>query len=317
MVRLEVCRIDDVPVATLASRSATALDRELRAPGELLVAVPRDEATVLGAFQRPCEAAKAAAPLFRRGSGGAAARVGSGTVWVQLALVSPDAFVDVDASRLLNRYVRPLLRGLGRAGAAAAWFGRDWVSVSKRPAALVSFGHDARSGRALVEAFIAVTTPFPDRERGAFRGLPPATLHELTGRGDVAALADSIAQAYELEYRGARSDRASDESNALEIEPEPPWAATRDEAIGIVAAGPDRTGRLRVGGELMASRDAVARLEDGLAELGGAPSTDGVGALVDGTLAAEGAVVFGVRSLASIRDVTLAALVSPRAQNPA
>jgi len=39
-----------------------------------------------------------------------------------------------------------------------------------------------------------------------------------------------------------------------------PWAATRDEAIA--SSRPSRSrGRMRVGGELMASRDAIARLE--------------------------------------------------------
>jgi hypothetical protein len=84
-----------------------------------------------------------------------------------------------------------------------------------------------------------------------------------------------------------------------------PWAATRDEAIGVVAAGRDREGRMRVGGELMASRDAIARLEREIAlAAGDALQLDRA---VD-TLAAEGVAMLGVRDLRSIRDVIADAL---------
>ena len=89
---------------------------------------------------------------------------------------------------------------------------------------------------------------------------------------------------------------------------DPPWAATVDEGIGVVGAGPDARGRFRVGGDLLASRDAIGALE---ASLEG--SKEDVAALVDAALAAPHVALDGVRSLESIARVVLAA----RAQNRA
>lgn len=57
----------------------------------------------------------------------------------------------------------------------------------------------------------------------------------------------------------------------------------------------------------MASLDAVERLEELLATLAPDASADAVGRVVDDALASSGAVVFGVRSFASLRDVILRA----------
>ena len=94
-----------------------------------------------------------------------------------------------------------------------------------------------------------------------------------------------------------------------------------------VAAGRDASGKLRVGGELMASTDAIARLEDRIASLragaGQSASQSAseaalalaleteteteIGRIVDESLTTGGAVTFGVRSLLSIRDVIVEA----------
>ena len=84
---------------------------------------------------------------------------------------------------------------------------------------------------------------------------------------------------------------------------DPPWAATADEIIGPLGAGPDARGHFRVGGDLLVSRDALASLEASL------PATpdEALGPLVDATLGAPHVALEGVRSLTSIRDVILAA----------
>jgi hypothetical protein len=271
-----------------------------------VVAVPADDAVALGAFQRSSEVA-AGVPLVLRGSGGAAARVGPGTVWVQLALARPDALVACDAARLLNRHVRPLLAALTKVGALAHYFGRDWVSVARRPAALVGFAHDARTGRALVEAFVAVTTPVSLGDRASFMGKAPVTVAEVAPAATPERVADAIVAAHLAAYGLEAAALSPDaEPGALEEEPgaleeEPPWAATRAEALGTIAAGVDRRGRMRLGGELMASRDAVLALEAAIAR-GDDP------AAASDALAAPGAVAFGVRDLASVRDALVAAL---------
>jgi hypothetical protein len=319
---MRVVRLAGVPAAELAAISRSSLDRPLEAAAELVIGVPSDEAIVLGSMQRMSELEGASVPgsalVIRRGSGGAEAAVGPGTVWIQLALESASALVACEPSRLLNRYVRPLLRAITKAGALAHYFDRDWISASKgsfkAPIAQLGFAHDASTGRALLEALVAVSTPFALRPRGSFLGKPPLTLRALgiAPEVDAARVADATIDAYATAYGLGELalDTVSEVTRAIaagrgprdEEDPraDPPWSATRDEAIGVVGAGRDRHGRLRIGGEFMASRDAVAHLEQEIAEAPGDPAR--IDRAVD-ALAAEGVAMLGVASLRSLRDV--------------
>jgi hypothetical protein len=87
---------------------------------------------------------------------------------------------------------------------------------------------------------------------------------------------------------------------------EPPWAARVEEVIGPVCAGRDSAGVLRLGGDFMASRDAVARLEARLAH-SAEPSADELGVWVNEAFAAPGIAIEGVRDLGSLRTVLLLA----------
>ncbi|MBX3192344.1 MAG: hypothetical protein KF819_35465, partial [Labilithrix sp.] len=265
---VRVVRLDALPAAEIAALSCAALDRPLRGAAELIVAVPADEAVVLGAFQRASELGAAEdTPTTRRGSGGAEARVGPGSVWMQLALARPDALVACPPSRLLNRYVRPLLGAITKAGAVARYFDRDWISARRSPVASVSFAHDTKSGRALVEAIVAVETPFAVRDRPSFMGREPLSLRALGVARETGEVADAVIDAYASAYGAAeRSREIPSHAGAIEVGREPPWAATREEPIGVVGAGRDAEGVLRVGGELMVSRDVLADLERVIAE---------------------------------------------------
>jgi hypothetical protein len=325
MSTLGVLRLEGA-ATRLADASCRALDRPLAHDGELLLATLSDEAVVLGALQRASELGAAddgTATLLRRGSGGAEARVGAGSLWMQLALSRSDALVRCEPSRLLNRYVRPLLRALTKVGALAHYFDRDWISAGKRPVAMIALAHDAASGRALVEAIIAVRTPFAVRARSSYLGKEPATLADIGAVVELARLGDAIAQAYAsaygreiVEMPGFKVDPRSPETGAakaahVDLRAEPSWAATRDEAIGVIGAGRDGSGRMRVGGELMASRDAVARLEERLAAAGSSDPA-AIGALVDASLGAPDVALVGVRSLTSLRDAIVEASASRR-----
>ncbi len=303
-----------------------ALDRELVRPAELHVTEAAGEARVLGAFQRGA-GAPAGPPLVRRVSGGATVLVAPGTLHVTLALAHPRVLYPVDARRLLNRYVRPLLRALTKLGAPASYFGRDWVSVAHRPVASVGFAHDARTGRAALEAFIAVRAPFSE-PRASFLGKAPASLDEVAGREiDPESLARAVADAY-VEAAGGKGVDISarpppgDLGGDAALRAEPPWAATAAEAIGEVCAGRDAAGRLRLGGDFLASRDAVARVEERVAGVGDGATAGAIGASgavgAIGAIEAIGAIVDeafqppaaleGIRDLASVRDVLVAAL---------
>jgi hypothetical protein len=285
---------------------ADALDRPLAFAAELSVTEVADEAQVLGALQRG-HGAPEGAPLVRRVSGGALVQVGPGTLHVVLALASPAAIFPVDAARLDNRYVRPLLRALQKNGVPAAFFGRDWVSVAHRPAAAVGFAHDAGTGRAVFEAFVAVRAPFSG-PRASFREKEPGTLEAICGRAfDTTALARSVADAYLSAAGGAARELATrrdlpegPQDGALRGEP--PWASRIEEVIGPVCAGRDGGGVLRLGGDFMASRDAVARVEAAVASLGPGASREAIGRVVNDVFTSRGVAIEGVRDLGSVRD---------------
>ena len=321
--RLAILRAGDRTARAVAAHSRAALDRPLAHPGELWVAVVRDEAVVVGAFERALEPLAGAnvegavplPPRLRRGSGGPSVRVGPGTVHVALSLSHPGALTASDEKRIVNRSVRPLLRALARVGALAHFLGRDWVSVHHRPAAWVGFAHDATTRRTLFEAFVAVRTPFADA-RPSFLGKAPGALDAIVGaRIDPQRLVEAIIQAYPSAWAADAVEIAPPEPPAGDgdVLAEPPWAATSEEAIGLLGAGPDAGGVFRVGGELLVSRDALARLEARVVEA----AVDDVGRVVDEALAAPGVALDGVRSLDSVRDVILRALQArPRSETP-
>jgi hypothetical protein len=315
--RLAIVRAGERSAAEVAARSRSALDAPLAFAGSLWVAQIPDDAVMLGAFQRATHGgAFAALPAHRRGSGGPTVRVGPGTLHVALSLAHPAALAGGDEKRIVNRSVRPLLRALTRAGHLASFFGRDWVSVQHRPVAWVGFSHDATTRRTVFEAFVAMRAPFA--EGGAsLLGKAPASLEELAGTAiDPRRIADAVVQAY-----GAAWDAEAVEASAPDLDvtderaaDDPPWAASVDEAIGTIGAGPDARGVFRVGGDLLVSRDALARLE---ARAATAPLED-VPSIVDETLAAPGVALDGVRSLTSVRDVIVRArgATAPRPSPP-
>jgi hypothetical protein len=292
----------------IAGFSQGALDRSpLASPAhaaELCVSVAAGDAVLAGAFQRARDWPDV--PWLRRGSGGAEVRLGEGSVHVALSLAHPAALVACDEKRIVNRYVRPLLRalnGTASTGTLAHYFGRDWVSVAHAPVAWVGFAHDAGTRRTLVEAVVAVRVPFAVRERASFQGKAPSTLEAVRGGAvNAARLAEAIVEAYARDALVEPLDALPPVPPSLadlRESPEPPWAATLEEAIGTLGAGPDARGVFRVGGDLLVSRDALALLERRLA----GASDEELPAIIDATLAAPGVALEGVRSLASVLDV--------------
>jgi hypothetical protein len=300
-MRLGIIRAESRSPLELAAHSRGALDRPLSHDAELWVAVADESALLLGAFQRGRGMPETWA-LSRRGSGGPEVLVGPGTVHVALALSHPAVFVPCDESRIVNRAVRPLLRALTKTARLAHFFGRDWVSVAHRPAAWVGFAHDAGTRRTLFEAFVAVRTPFVALERPSLLGKPPGTLEAIAGRAlDPKGIAAAIVDAYLAAYGAEPVDVPMPAVSlvAFDMRADPPWAATRAEAIGTIGAGPDAGGVFRIGGDLLVSRDALAELEERVAT---APDAD-IGRIVDETLRRPGVALDGVASLASIADV--------------
>jgi hypothetical protein len=139
------------------------------------------------------------ATVTRRATSGAAVHVDGG-VLLSLALPSLDAIHrDATPRTVLNRNVRPLLAGLRHAGIAATYLGRDFISVERRPAALLGLD-GTRSGAILVEALMTArgSLALPrarvtDLEAGTqrLRGLEPLSLELLRAR-DLEKLAGDV-----------------------------------------------------------------------------------------------------------------------------
>lgn len=302
----------DPSPAAVAASSQRALDDDLGEP-RLVVAWPAREAVLLGAFQPLHEAglgAHAGLPAWRRASGGAAARVGPGVLYVGLSLPHPGALQPATCDQILNRAVRPLLRALTRVAAPTHYFGRDWLSSGKRPVGLVAFGHDAGTRRTVVEAFVSLaSSALPDVARASYGGRAPATFAELRGdRGAVepARVEAALAEAFGLPVHPLPALEAPPDAA-----PQPARVARVEEAIGPIFSWRDEHLQVRLGGELMASRDRVAWLE---ARVSDRPDADDatLGAWVDEAFrpSAPPVALFGVRSLASIRDALREALTT-------
>jgi hypothetical protein len=175
---------------------------------------------------------------------------------------------------------------------------------------MVTLAHDAGTGRSLVEVVLAVRTPFAVRARPSYLGKAAATLAEVGADVDLTRLGDALAQAHAAAYGCELVDLPSlvvpdEPADTDDPREDPPWAAALDEAIGVVGAGRDRAGRMRLGGELMISRDALAALEHELATGDAEPGA--VGRAVDATLGAPRVALVGVKSLLSLRDVVVLA----------
>jgi hypothetical protein len=262
---------------------------------ELEVRVLETDGIVLGAFQRAGELERPELPLSRRASGGGAVRVGPGTIHVVLALPSPDALADADTKKILNRYVRPLLKAITKASIIASYFGRDWVSAAHRPIGAVSFGHDSESQRTTFEAFVATKTPFAVTERISFLGKSPATLDHVAGKAiDPAKLADAIVAAYAGAWRLDIERAPIEDTPIASALDEAPWLGRVEESIGPILA--DKT---NVGGEFMASSDAIARIHDRLERT--PDDFDAIGKLIDAELSSPRVALEGVKALRSFQ----------------
>ena len=182
-----------LPEALALAETSLNLATERNTP-VLAANVVNGRAVVLGAMQRTgrvidaqaCD--RAGASVLRRMTTGTAAWIDGPAIVLALALPHVAAlYADATNRTLLNRNVRPFLRGFTRAGAMAHYFGREWISLRKRPAALLGF-EVTRSGAVLIEVFLggaqAIGLPVAlqtvqERAIDRFMGKTPAGLQEI------------------------------------------------------------------------------------------------------------------------------------------
>jgi len=189
--------------------------------------IPAEELILLGAFQRSNEI-QSSLPIRRRASGGSALRIGPGSVWFQ------EPFTGIEPDKILNRAVRPLLTWLTKkTSRPVRYFRRDWNAVQGRPVRLRAFPHEAKSGPRPFHAFVRAASLVTLGERASYRDKEPMTL--------------------DVDAEKLVGESATFESFA--VDDEPPWESRAEDAIGLVGAGRDRHGVMRVGGEWMGSSD--------------------------------------------------------------
>jgi hypothetical protein len=111
------------------------------------------------------------------------------------------------------------------------------------------------------------------------------------------AIVDSYVEAYAVDVVEASHERLP--TQPAQVERDPPWSATCEEAIGLIGAGPDAGGVFRVGGDLLVSRDALRSLEARSSGVSG----QALRMVVSEALAAPGVALEGVRSLESVCSV--------------
>jgi hypothetical protein len=194
-----------------------------RAPA-LTASVVEGPAVVLGAHQRAgrvldlAACARAGVAVHRRATAGTPTYVdGRAVVWTlwlpRVAALAPDA----TWRTLLNRNVRGFLHGLTRAGAPAHYFGREWIAVRHRPAAVLGF-EVASDGAVLLEVVAgydapvalppALATPL-ERATDRWRGKDPLALAEVARECDPDALAARVIESHAARWGTALEPLAS------------------------------------------------------------------------------------------------------------
>ncbi|MBI5512482.1 MAG: hypothetical protein HY909_01865 [Deltaproteobacteria bacterium] len=270
---------------------ALARAQETRAPC-LASSVVRGPAAVLGALQRAprvlaparCEAAGVA--MYRRETTGTAVYLGGRALVWTLALPAVTALApDATMATALNRNVRGFLQGLTRVGALAHYFGREWVSVGHRPAAVL--GLDATpEGAVLLELWAGWDEPVAlpdalvtDDERAVdrWRGKTPRALEGACGGRSPEAVGAAVATAVAARAGLTPTDEPAPERALRAVQPIDftkeiggVWRALRV-PIGWVEVGATEGGARALRGDVLTARWALEALARSGAVAPGAP----------------------------------------------
>ena len=302
----------------------------------LVLAALTGDAVLLGRFQRAAttidlsRAREQGLAVHRRLGGGRAIRAGDGILGVLFGVPDLGCLLPkpVGPDKVLNRYVRGLCAGITATGAAAHYFGRDFVSADHRQIAILSQDGSSR-GAAVLESLVGVRRslelppgiarfrPHNDPRSG---GPAQVALSDLLERPvDLEPLARTIASGYAKIYKCELVDEAL--SFAEAAAPEPPVVedessllagGPREVPIGFVEAlvrhDGERIEQARLRGDFIARGFTMAALE---ASLVGCPlDARQIGLRVDAAFRAPGATIVGVTSLRVFSDALWAAIES-------
>ena len=273
------------------------------------------DARVIGAYQRREDALVTDAPVLRRETGGPAVVAGEGVLYLALALRHASALMACPRDRILNRNVRAFLSALRRFHGDAHYFGREWISLDRRPAGLVAWTRRP-SGAVLLEAFFGAERSYAvsDEELAhppsspRMLGKAPITLREaLSPLPSARELASALAEAcasmtpHDLEERAI----APVPGHARPMHPRMRWSRPREVPIGLVRAGLAMSARgvveaAALSGDFFQDADAPERLEAAL--VGGFATPERLRDALNATYGSHGVVIEGLRSLQPVLD---------------
>ena len=273
------------PLAEALALAPALLARAANGERAITASFIEGPAVVLGALQRAgrvvdlAACAAAGVPVLRRCTTGTAAYIGQRAILWTLALPHVAALhPDATLRTLLNRNVRGFLRGLSRGGAPAQYFGREWIAIHHRPAALLGFEALA-DGRVVIEIFAGLERSIAlpaalcaedERAVDRWRGKDPLPL----GPHHPAALALQVINAVAAHAKVGLEGAELPADLALPTPIEDPrsptpsgltLAAPRRAPIGWIDAAADPTsGRLWLGGDALVASFALGALADAL-----------------------------------------------------
>lgn len=269
------------------------------------------EGRALGAHQYDADAlstdVRERLPVHRRATGGPVAVAGEGVVYVALALADASVLMECPRDRVLNRNVRPMLAALRRLGGAAHYFGREALSLDRRPAGLLGWTRDP-AGAVLVELFLGVERsvfvleeelghPVAERLLGKAPTWAAAVLPSVSPSALAEALVEACGPLGRLEPVEALPQPL--EAPAADGAPLR-WSSPRSIPIGLLRAGlrTDRAGVVEhaaLSGDFYQDAQAPTLLQAAL--VGGAASPERLRDALNAAYGPEGAVLEGLRSL--------------------
>lgn len=327
--------IDDAIEAGTALANAEALWAEMRAqsaPSARLYAAPlTGRALVLGRWQRAATAIDAprasdeGLALVRRRTGGPAVYAGEGTAYAALILRHASVLLDCPADRVLNRNVRGMLGALSKVGSPAHYFGREWLSIERRPVAVVGWARHA-DGSVLLEFFLSIGenvalepawTRYPTRAEPPFLGKEPIRLDDVAGRAldpvdvlswlpvghaerfpAITPAATPLEPAIRERAKLIRNERSID--GTATTADDLLWSRPHEVPIGFVEAGlrldsKGQVERARIAGDVFMDDGSEPALEESLR--GRAPTPELIAAAINTTFDQSNHVMEGIRSL--------------------
>jgi lipoate-protein ligase A len=269
------------------------------------------DARAIGAYQHDedalAQAVRESIPLHRRATGGPAAVMGEGVLYAALALADASALMECPRDRVLNRNVRPFLAAMRKLGGAAHYFGREALSLDRRPAGLLGWTR-ASDGAVLIELVLGVERAafVPDDELGLpiadrLLGKAPIVVRDAMPAFTPRAFAEALVEAC-----GAMAGLEPLEATLTPKQAGPtPWPALRWSSPRSIPIGHLRAGlaldargvveHAALVGDFYQDAQAPDLLQAAL--VGGLPTPERLRDALNVTYGPHGAVIEGLRSL--------------------